>query len=58
VIEAQKALVELNLLHFDKLSKSDREKTHRSLTSQAYPDSFFEKKALSAEHLQRLLQGR
>lgn len=57
VIEAQSALVAITVGTFAEIKQSDREKIHRRLHSQAYPDSLVEKKPLSAEHLQRILGG-
>lgn len=57
-IEAQDTLVAFTISQWPDMSNSDRERIHRKLHSQAYPESFIDKKPLSAEHLQRLLQGR
>ena len=55
VIEAQQTLVNITVSMWANMSKSDRQKIHRSLHRQAYPDSFETAKEISTEQLQLLL---
>jgi len=55
MIEAQEQLKSFNVADWPNMKKQQRQKLHKELHRQAYPNSFSKKNLITAQDLQKML---